>query len=63
MADELLENCRTPVIAEYDGTTDPLEYLSHFKSVALLHGIKCCVFVTTFARVTNSGSTNYWWEP
>ncbi|KAL0433696.1 UNVERIFIED_CONTAM: hypothetical protein Slati_2703900 [Sesamum latifolium] len=56
MADELPANCRTPAIAEYDGTTDPLEHLSCFENAALLHWyndrIKCCVFVTTFARAT-----------
>ncbi|KAL0453914.1 UNVERIFIED_CONTAM: hypothetical protein Slati_1369500 [Sesamum latifolium] len=54
MVDELPMNCRTPAIAEYDGTTDPMEHLSHFENAALLHrytdGIKCRVFVTTFAR-------------
>ncbi|KAL0456210.1 UNVERIFIED_CONTAM: hypothetical protein Slati_0960200 [Sesamum latifolium] len=54
MADELPVNCRTTVIAEYDGTTDPQEHLSRFENAALLHrytnGIKCRVFVTTFAR-------------
>ncbi|KAL0458399.1 UNVERIFIED_CONTAM: hypothetical protein Slati_0467100 [Sesamum latifolium] len=54
MADELPMNCRTPAIAEYDGTSDPMEHLSRFKNAALLHrytdGIKCRVFVTTFAR-------------
>ncbi|KAL0423478.1 UNVERIFIED_CONTAM: hypothetical protein Sradi_0882600 [Sesamum radiatum] len=54
MADELPMNCRTPAIAEYDGTTDPQEHLSHFENAALLHrytdDIKCRVFVTTFAR-------------
>ncbi|KAL0420908.1 UNVERIFIED_CONTAM: hypothetical protein Slati_3113700 [Sesamum latifolium] len=43
-----------PAIAEYDGTTDPMEHLSRFENVALLHrytdGIKCRVFATTFAR-------------
>ncbi|KAL0434459.1 UNVERIFIED_CONTAM: hypothetical protein Slati_2780200 [Sesamum latifolium] len=37
MADELPTNCRTPAIVEYDGTTDPLEHLSHFENAALLH--------------------------
>ncbi|KAL0355957.1 UNVERIFIED_CONTAM: hypothetical protein Sradi_4042600 [Sesamum radiatum] len=45
---------RTPAITEYDGTTDPTEHLAHFEIVALLYrytdGIKCRVFVTTFAR-------------
>ncbi|KAL0445718.1 UNVERIFIED_CONTAM: hypothetical protein Slati_1699700 [Sesamum latifolium] len=54
MTDELPLNCRTPAIAEYDGTTDPMEHLSCFENAALLHrytdGIKCRVFVTTFAR-------------
>ncbi|KAL0345371.1 UNVERIFIED_CONTAM: hypothetical protein Sradi_4368400 [Sesamum radiatum] len=54
MTDELSVNCRTPSIAEYDGTTDPQEHLSRFENAALLHrytdGIKCLVFVTTFAR-------------
>ncbi|KAL0411743.1 UNVERIFIED_CONTAM: hypothetical protein Slati_3764000 [Sesamum latifolium] len=56
MADELTMNCRTPAIAEYDGTSDPMEHLSQFENTALLHrytdGIKCRVFVTTFARAT-----------
>ncbi|KAL0395409.1 UNVERIFIED_CONTAM: hypothetical protein Slati_4507100 [Sesamum latifolium] len=56
MADELPINCRTPAIAEYNGTTDPQEHLSRFENIALLHryidGIKCRVFVTTFARAT-----------
>ncbi|KAL0405937.1 UNVERIFIED_CONTAM: hypothetical protein Slati_3907600 [Sesamum latifolium] len=54
MADELPLNCCTPTIAEYDGTTDPMEHLSRFENAALLHRytdeIKCRVFVTTFAR-------------
>ncbi|KAL0445747.1 UNVERIFIED_CONTAM: Pro-Pol polyprotein [Sesamum latifolium] len=54
MADELPMNCRTPAIAEYDGTTDPMEHLSRFENAALLHryanGIKCRVFITTFVR-------------
>ncbi|KAL0404163.1 UNVERIFIED_CONTAM: hypothetical protein Sradi_2057100 [Sesamum radiatum] len=54
MADELPSNCRIPAIAEYDGTTDPMEHLSRFENAALLHryadGIKCRVFVTTLAR-------------
>ncbi|KAL0409950.1 UNVERIFIED_CONTAM: hypothetical protein Slati_3584700 [Sesamum latifolium] len=54
MADKLPLNCRTPAIAEYDGTTDPMEHLSRFENAALLHrytdGIKYRVFVTTFAR-------------
>ncbi|KAL0453930.1 UNVERIFIED_CONTAM: hypothetical protein Slati_1371100 [Sesamum latifolium] len=54
MADELPVNCRTPAIAEYDGTTDPQEHLSRFENAALLHryidGIKCRVFVTIFTR-------------
>ncbi|KAL0416457.1 UNVERIFIED_CONTAM: hypothetical protein Slati_3477600 [Sesamum latifolium] len=54
MTDELPLNCRTPAIAEYDGTTDPMEHLSRFENTTLLHrytdGIKCRVFVTTFAR-------------
>ncbi|KAL0291960.1 UNVERIFIED_CONTAM: hypothetical protein Sradi_7007600 [Sesamum radiatum] len=41
-------------MAEYDGTIDPQEHLSRFENTALLHrytdGIKCRVFVTTFAR-------------
>ncbi|KAL0440249.1 UNVERIFIED_CONTAM: hypothetical protein Slati_2507900 [Sesamum latifolium] len=48
MADKLPVNCRTPAIAEYDGTTDPQEHLSRFENIALLHrytdGIKCRVF-------------------
>ncbi|KAL0447966.1 UNVERIFIED_CONTAM: hypothetical protein Slati_1924500 [Sesamum latifolium] len=54
MADELPLNYRTPAIAEYYGTTDPMEHLSRFENAALLHRytdrIKCRVFVTTFAR-------------
>ncbi|KAL0438977.1 UNVERIFIED_CONTAM: hypothetical protein Slati_2380700 [Sesamum latifolium] len=54
MADELPINCRTPAIAEYDDTLDPMEHLSRFENAALLHrytdGIKCRVFVTTFER-------------
>ncbi|KAL0427973.1 UNVERIFIED_CONTAM: hypothetical protein Slati_2972100 [Sesamum latifolium] len=54
MADELPVNCRTPAIAEYDGTIDPPEHLSQFENATLLHrytdGIKCQVLVTTFAR-------------
>ncbi|KAL0410804.1 UNVERIFIED_CONTAM: hypothetical protein Slati_3670100 [Sesamum latifolium] len=54
MADELPLNCRTPAIAEYNGTTDPMEHLSRFENATLLHrytdGIKCRVFVTMFAR-------------
>ncbi|KAL0437674.1 UNVERIFIED_CONTAM: hypothetical protein Sradi_0475300 [Sesamum radiatum] len=54
MADELPMNCRTLAITEYDGTLDPMEHLSRFENAALLHrytdGIKCRVFVTTFAR-------------
>ncbi|KAK4385726.1 hypothetical protein Sango_2696600 [Sesamum angolense] len=48
MANELPTNCRTPAIAEYDGTIDPQEHLSHFENAALLHqytnDIKCLVF-------------------
>ncbi|KAL0345686.1 UNVERIFIED_CONTAM: hypothetical protein Sradi_4399900 [Sesamum radiatum] len=55
MADELPLNCRTPAIAEYNGTTDPMEHLSRFENATLLHhytdGIECRVFVTTFAGV------------
>ncbi|KAK4407758.1 hypothetical protein Sango_0356800 [Sesamum angolense] len=54
MADELPANHHIPTIAEYDGTTDPKEYLSHFENAALLRrytdGIKCRVFITTLAR-------------
>ncbi|KAL0433572.1 UNVERIFIED_CONTAM: hypothetical protein Slati_2691500 [Sesamum latifolium] len=54
MADELPLNCRTPAIAEYDGTTDPMEHLSRFENAALLYRyndeIKYRVFVTTFVR-------------
>ncbi|KAL0420832.1 UNVERIFIED_CONTAM: hypothetical protein Slati_3106100 [Sesamum latifolium] len=52
MADELPVNCRTSAITEYDCTTDPLR----FENVPLLRrytdGIKCRVFVTTFARAS-----------
>ncbi|KAL0336733.1 UNVERIFIED_CONTAM: hypothetical protein Sradi_4885200 [Sesamum radiatum] len=37
MVDELPMNCRTPTIAEYDGTTDPQEHLSRFEKATLLH--------------------------
>ncbi|KAL0439541.1 UNVERIFIED_CONTAM: hypothetical protein Slati_2437100 [Sesamum latifolium] len=61
MADELPLNCRTPAIAEYDGTADPMEHLSRFENAALLHrytdGIKCRVFVTTFA-----GAAQQWFN-
>ncbi|KAL0320158.1 UNVERIFIED_CONTAM: hypothetical protein Sradi_5277300 [Sesamum radiatum] len=61
MADELHLNCRTPAIAEYDGTTDPMEHLSRFENAALLHrytdGIKCRLFVTTFA-----GAAQQWFN-
>ncbi|KAL0281733.1 UNVERIFIED_CONTAM: hypothetical protein Sradi_7292200 [Sesamum radiatum] len=54
IAEKLPVNCRTPTIAEYDGTIDPQEHLSQFENATLLHrytdGIKCLVFVTTFAR-------------
>ncbi|KAL0463151.1 UNVERIFIED_CONTAM: hypothetical protein Slati_0202700, partial [Sesamum latifolium] len=54
MADALPANCRTPTIIEYDGTIDPLEHLLRFENATLLHrytdGIKCRIFVTTFAR-------------
>ncbi|KAL0278075.1 UNVERIFIED_CONTAM: hypothetical protein Sradi_7297800 [Sesamum radiatum] len=54
MADELPLNFRTPAIAEYDVTRDPMEHLSRFENAALLHrytdGIKYRVFVTTFTR-------------
>ncbi|KAL0313320.1 UNVERIFIED_CONTAM: hypothetical protein Sradi_5731300 [Sesamum radiatum] len=61
MADELPLNCQTPAIAEYTGTTDPMEHLSRFENAALLHrytdGIKCRVFVTTFA-----GAAQQWFN-
>ncbi|KAK4388450.1 hypothetical protein Sango_2451600 [Sesamum angolense] len=54
MVNELAANYCTPAIAEYDGTTDPLEHLSCFENEALLHrytdGIKSHVFVPTLAR-------------
>ncbi|KAL0430847.1 UNVERIFIED_CONTAM: hypothetical protein Sradi_0710700 [Sesamum radiatum] len=54
MADELPMNYHTPAIAEYNGTSDPMEHLSLFDNATLLHrymdGIKCRVFVTAFAR-------------
>ncbi|KAL0404203.1 UNVERIFIED_CONTAM: hypothetical protein Sradi_2061100 [Sesamum radiatum] len=53
MADELLVNCRTPTITEYNGT-NLQEHLSRFENAALLHrytdNIKYRVFITTFAR-------------
>ncbi|KAL0411004.1 UNVERIFIED_CONTAM: hypothetical protein Slati_3690100 [Sesamum latifolium] len=61
MADELPLNCRTPAITEYDGVADPMEHLSRFENAALLHrytdGIKCRVFVTTFA-----GAAQQWFN-
>ncbi|KAL0289138.1 UNVERIFIED_CONTAM: hypothetical protein Sradi_7079900 [Sesamum radiatum] len=61
MADELPLNCRTPAITEYNGTADPMEHLSRFEDAALLHrytdGIKCRVFVTTFA-----GAAQQWFN-
>ncbi|KAL0290133.1 UNVERIFIED_CONTAM: hypothetical protein Sradi_7056900 [Sesamum radiatum] len=61
MADELPLNCRTLAIAEYDGAADPMEHLSQFENVALLHrytdGINCRVFVTTFA-----GAAQQWFN-
>ncbi|KAL0458684.1 UNVERIFIED_CONTAM: hypothetical protein Slati_0495600 [Sesamum latifolium] len=61
MADELPLNCRTLAIAEYTGTMDPMEHLSRFENAALLHrytdGIKCRVFVTTFA-----GAAQQWFN-
>ncbi|KAL0355339.1 UNVERIFIED_CONTAM: hypothetical protein Sradi_3980800 [Sesamum radiatum] len=61
MANELPLNCRTPAIAKYNGTTDPMEHLSRFENAALLHrytdGIKCRVFVTTFA-----GAAQQWFN-
>ncbi|KAL0427863.1 UNVERIFIED_CONTAM: hypothetical protein Slati_2961100 [Sesamum latifolium] len=61
MADELPLNCRTPAIAEYDGAADPMEHLSQFENATLLHcytdGIKCRVFVTTFA-----GAAQQWFN-
>ncbi|KAL0288937.1 UNVERIFIED_CONTAM: hypothetical protein Sradi_7084500 [Sesamum radiatum] len=61
MADELPLNCHTPAITEYDGTMDPMEHLSRFENAALLHrytdGIKCRVFVTTFA-----GAAQQWFN-
>ncbi|KAL0427088.1 UNVERIFIED_CONTAM: hypothetical protein Slati_2883600 [Sesamum latifolium] len=61
MADELPLNCRTPAIAEYDGTADSMEHLSRFENATLLHrytdGIKCRVFVTTFA-----GAAQQWFN-
>ncbi|KAL0462073.1 UNVERIFIED_CONTAM: hypothetical protein Slati_0094900 [Sesamum latifolium] len=45
---------------EYDGTADPMEHLSRFENATLLHcytdGIKCRVFVTTFAGVAQQWS-------
>ncbi|KAL0427767.1 UNVERIFIED_CONTAM: hypothetical protein Slati_2951500 [Sesamum latifolium] len=61
MIDELPLNCRTPAIAEYDSTADPMEHLSRFENAILLHrytdGIKCRVFVTTFA-----GAAQQWFN-
>ncbi|KAL0455792.1 UNVERIFIED_CONTAM: hypothetical protein Slati_0918400 [Sesamum latifolium] len=61
MADELPLNYRTLAITEYDGAADPMEHLSRFENVALLHrytdGIKCRVFITTFA-----GAAQQWFN-
>ncbi|KAL0402737.1 UNVERIFIED_CONTAM: hypothetical protein Slati_4303600 [Sesamum latifolium] len=66
MADELPLNCRTPAIAEYDGAAEPMEHMSQFEKAALLHrytdGIKCRVFVTTFAGQHSNGSINCPWK-
>ncbi|KAL0404556.1 UNVERIFIED_CONTAM: hypothetical protein Sradi_2096400 [Sesamum radiatum] len=35
MADKLPLNCRTPAIAEYNGTMDPMEHLSRFENASL----------------------------
>ncbi|KAL2226720.1 UNVERIFIED_CONTAM: hypothetical protein Sindi_2030700 [Sesamum indicum] len=45
-----------PVIAEYDGSIDPQEHLSHFDNITLLYrytdGIKCRVSITTFTKAS-----------
>ncbi|KAL0437551.1 UNVERIFIED_CONTAM: hypothetical protein Sradi_0463000 [Sesamum radiatum] len=55
MADELPLNCRTPAIAEYNGTADPMEHLSRFENATLLHrytdGIKCRVCFASSRKV------------
>ncbi|KAL0367553.1 UNVERIFIED_CONTAM: hypothetical protein Sradi_3645400 [Sesamum radiatum] len=54
-------NCCTSAITEYDGAADPMEHLSRFENAVLLHrytdGIKCRVFVTTFA-----GAAQQWFN-
>ncbi|KAL0444478.1 UNVERIFIED_CONTAM: hypothetical protein Slati_2170500 [Sesamum latifolium] len=51
----------TRAITEYDGTTDSVEHLAPFENAALLlrytNGIKCRVFVTTFARAAMFASS------
>ncbi|KAL0409528.1 UNVERIFIED_CONTAM: hypothetical protein Sradi_1887200 [Sesamum radiatum] len=48
MADELLVNCRTPAITEYDGTTDPQEHLSDSRTQP------CCIDIPTISNVESS---------
>ncbi|KAL0427160.1 UNVERIFIED_CONTAM: hypothetical protein Slati_2890800 [Sesamum latifolium] len=60
--DEDEEEIPVPVPpAEYDGAADPMEHLSRFENAVLLHrytdGIKCRVFVTTFA-----GTAQQWFN-
>ncbi|KAL0416683.1 UNVERIFIED_CONTAM: hypothetical protein Slati_3500200 [Sesamum latifolium] len=61
-ADELPLNCRTPAIAEYDGTTDPMEHLSRFENTALLHRYTDGISVESSSLHSlvqhNNGSTN-----
>ncbi|KAL0373417.1 UNVERIFIED_CONTAM: hypothetical protein Sradi_3257400 [Sesamum radiatum] len=45
MAEELPVNCRTPAIAEYDGTTDLQEHRSRFKNAAY------CIDIPTASSV------------
>ncbi|KAL0416434.1 UNVERIFIED_CONTAM: hypothetical protein Slati_3475300 [Sesamum latifolium] len=65
MADELPLNCRTPAIAEYDGTTDPMEHLSRFENAALLHRYTDGINVESSSLRSpgwhNNGSTSCLW--
>ncbi|KAK4395878.1 Retrovirus-related Pol polyprotein from transposon opus [Sesamum angolense] len=62
MVDELLVNCRTPTIAEYDSMTDPQEHLSHFENATLRYTneIKCHVFFTTLAKAIQQCNQKLW---
>ncbi|KAL0445762.1 UNVERIFIED_CONTAM: hypothetical protein Slati_1704100 [Sesamum latifolium] len=67
MADELLVNCRTPAITEYDGTTDPLEHLARFENATLhryiLTGSNVGSSSPPLPGLPNSGSISSLWVP